>query len=196
VLNQAGGDGGVPTIGTRSYVTRAERPSTSVTYQDVHLTAVSVEWTGTVTYQAMVILDTDVPCQLYTSSPAIEFHVDAPWYAKTAGEYEACPLCEGDRGGVGIDVNTNGERPLRHAVTETTGHQYSHSCESLFIAGARGRVPPDRCPVVQEYPCCAADDEKKPSSSGRAMASSSALVVLTMLLGTIGFWLLPVTLSL
>jgi hypothetical protein len=182
VLNQ--------TIATRSYITPARPGSTSsVPYStEVDLTAVSVEWTGRVTYQAIFIPDDDEPCQSYTSQ-VIEFHVDAPWYAKADNTYEECKLCE-SRGGIGQDSSTTGDdAPLRYRVEEGDD-QYSHSCESLFIAGARGRIPTDQCPIVQEYPCCADSSPSASSSSSRVAATASGLTFATISL--VGLWLIMV----
>jgi hypothetical protein len=181
VLNQ--------TIVTRSYVTpaRLQGSSSMPYYTEVDLTAVSVEWTGRVTYQAIYIPD-DEPCQSYTSQ-VIEFHIDAPWYAKADDTYGECKLCEGPRGGIGVDRSTTGDdAPLRYRVEEGE-YQYAHSCESLFIAGARGRIPTDQCPVVQDYPCCAVSSPSS-SSSSRVAATASGLAFATLSL--VGLWLIMV----
>lgn len=149
---------------------------------------VPVVWTGRVRYQVIYIPDEEL-CQFYTSDP-FELIVDAaPWYAEEPQEegttlHPECPLCADNRGGLGqttdSDGTTPGRNPLLYTVTTTTtlyGNNltYTHSCDSLFIAGRRGRIAPDQCGVVQAYPCC--QDDVESSSSLRSTTAAAAGLV-------------------
>jgi hypothetical protein len=164
---------------------------------------VPVMWTGRVKYQVIFIPDEEI-CQFYTSEP-FEIIVDAePWYVEEPQQegtmlYPECSLCAGKRGGLGqttdSDGTTPGRDPLLHAVTTTTTLRgtnltYTHSCDSLFIAGRRGRIAPDQCGVVQAYPCCQDDVESSlPSSSLSSLRSTAAAAAGLVATAASSFWL-------
>jgi hypothetical protein len=163
---------------------------------------VPVVWTGRVKYQVIFIPDEEI-CQFYTSEP-IEMIVDAePWYAEEPQQegttlYPECSLCAGNRGGLGqttdSDGTTPGRDPLLHTVTTTTTLRgtnltYTHSCDSLFIAGRRGRIAPDQCGVVQSYPCCHDDVESSTSSSSLRSTAAAAAGLVAVAVAASSFWL-------
>jgi len=131
--------------------------------------SVPLSWTGRVTYQAVFISDEE-QCQFYTSD-LFEFVVDAPWYAEES-TFDECKLCAVSD----IGRSTDGSGTLLHEVEEG-GYNYTHSCDSLFVAGTRGQISVNQCSVVQEYECCA------PVSSSRAacLAASVGLLLVIFL---------------